>query len=119
MVVNYDVPTFGPEGDFRPDIETYIHRIGLSPEQVIYQLEADSVGRTGRFGRKGVAVTFSSDSRSREDVQYIMDNLKPMKKINIDRSADIDELEDVSAAVSQWGMGADSLQALKKVMKST
>lgn len=28
MVVNYDVPDLGPSGDFRPDIETYIHRIG-------------------------------------------------------------------------------------------
>jgi ATP-dependent RNA helicase DDX19/DBP5 len=28
MVVNYDVPDLGPQGDFRPDIETYIHRIG-------------------------------------------------------------------------------------------
>lgn len=30
MVVNYDVPDMGPEGNFRPDIETYIHRIGSS-----------------------------------------------------------------------------------------
>lgn len=30
MVVNYDVPDMGPEGDFKPDIETYIHRIGQS-----------------------------------------------------------------------------------------
>ena len=28
MVVNYDVPDLGPEGGYRPDIETYIHRIG-------------------------------------------------------------------------------------------
>jgi len=28
MVVNYDVPILGPEFDFKPDIETYIHRIG-------------------------------------------------------------------------------------------
>lgn len=28
MVVNYDVPDLGPEGDWKPDIETYIHRIG-------------------------------------------------------------------------------------------
>ena len=30
MVVNYDVPDLGPEGNFKPDIETYIHRIGTS-----------------------------------------------------------------------------------------
>jgi ATP-dependent RNA helicase DDX19/DBP5 len=28
MVVNYDVPDLGPQGDHKPDIETYIHRIG-------------------------------------------------------------------------------------------
>jgi len=31
MVVNYDVPDLGPSGDFKPDIETYIHRIGKLP----------------------------------------------------------------------------------------
>ena len=31
MVVNYDVPDLGPEGNYRPDIETYIHRIGEFP----------------------------------------------------------------------------------------
>ena len=36
MVVNYDLPlmnerdSFGNKGDSRPDIETYIHRIGTS-----------------------------------------------------------------------------------------
>jgi ATP-dependent RNA helicase DDX19/DBP5 len=29
MVVNYDVPNLGPEGGFQPDVETYIHRIGM------------------------------------------------------------------------------------------
>ena len=28
MVVNYDVPDLGPDGGYKPDIETYIHRIG-------------------------------------------------------------------------------------------
>jgi ATP-dependent RNA helicase DDX19/DBP5 len=42
MVVNYDIPT-KRNGD--ADAETYLHRIG----------------RTGRFGRVGVAVTFISD----------------------------------------------------------
>jgi ATP-dependent RNA helicase DDX19/DBP5 len=32
MVVNYDVPDMGREDDFKPDIETYIHRIGVSIE---------------------------------------------------------------------------------------
>lgn len=46
MVVNYDVP----DKDNRPDAETYLHRIG----------------RTGRFGRVGVAISFVYDKRSFE-----------------------------------------------------
>lgn len=45
MVVNYDLPTL-PSG--HPDPSTYIHRIG----------------RTGRFGRKGVAISFVHDKKS-------------------------------------------------------
>lgn len=30
MVVNYDVPDMGPDGNWEPDVETYIHRIGRS-----------------------------------------------------------------------------------------
>jgi ATP-dependent RNA helicase DDX19/DBP5 len=45
LVVNYDVPV---DKDGRPDIETYIHRIG----------------RTGRFGRSGVSINFVHDERS-------------------------------------------------------
>ncbi|WVR09609.1 hypothetical protein IAU60_006681 [Kwoniella sp. DSM 27419] len=78
MVVNYDVPDLGPEGNFRPDIETYIHRIG----------------RTGRFGRKGCSVIFTHDERSRGEVQYIMDTLgKPMKRIDARSGADLEQLE--------------------------
>lgn len=35
MVVNYDVPDLGPEGDWKPDIETYIHRIGKLPRPCV------------------------------------------------------------------------------------
>jgi ATP-dependent RNA helicase DDX19/DBP5 len=47
LVINYDVPT-DRNGD--PDFETYLHRIG----------------RTGRFGRKGTAISLVSDQRSIE-----------------------------------------------------
>ncbi|OCF43711.1 ATP-dependent RNA helicase DBP5 [Kwoniella heveanensis CBS 569] len=78
MVVNYDVPDLGPEGGFRPDIETYIHRIG----------------RTGRFGRKGCSVIFAHDQRSMEEVHYIMETLgKPMKRIDAKSTADLEQLE--------------------------
>lgn len=47
LVINYDVPL---DRDQNPDFETYLHRIG----------------RTGRFGRKGTAISLVDDSRSVE-----------------------------------------------------
>ncbi|KAJ2896785.1 uncharacterized protein MKZ38_005231 [Zalerion maritima] len=47
MVINYDIPMKGP-GDREPDPETYLHRIG----------------RTGRFGRVGVSISFVYDQKS-------------------------------------------------------
>ena len=47
MVINYDIPMKG-RGDMEPDPETYLHRIG----------------RTGRFGRIGVSISFVFDKRS-------------------------------------------------------
>jgi superfamily II DNA/RNA helicase len=38
LVINYDMPTM--DASQQPDFETYLHRIG----------------RTGRFGRRGVAI---------------------------------------------------------------
>jgi len=52
MVVNYDLPrTVNDE----PDPVTYLHRIG----------------RTGRFGRDGVSISFVHDSRSWLELQEI------------------------------------------------
>lgn len=45
MVINYDIPE---TVDHQPDFETYLHRIG----------------RTGRFGRTGAALSFVHDRRS-------------------------------------------------------
>ncbi|KAF2102648.1 ATP-dependent RNA helicase-like protein dbp5 [Rhizodiscina lignyota] len=52
MVINYDIPE-GPRGE--PDAETYLHRIG----------------RTGRFGRVGVAISFVSDKKAWENLNAI------------------------------------------------
>lgn len=41
LVINFDVPKVKVEGVFKPDYENYLHRIG----------------RAGRFGAKGIAVT--------------------------------------------------------------
>ncbi|KAI9742298.1 MAG: RNA helicase required for poly(A+) mRNA export [Claussenomyces sp. TS43310] len=48
MVINYDIPMKGPPQHEVPDPETYLHRIG----------------RTGRFGRVGVSISFVYDQKS-------------------------------------------------------
>ncbi|KAJ3046919.1 RNA helicase required for poly(A+) mRNA export [Rhizophlyctis rosea] len=52
LVVNFDMPL---DGNFRPDPETYLHRIG----------------RTGRFGRTGVSINFVHDQKSYEEMKAI------------------------------------------------
>ncbi|KAF7773213.1 hypothetical protein Agabi119p4_5380 [Agaricus bisporus var. burnettii] len=50
MVVNYDIPLMNERGkdSNEPDVETYLHRIG----------------RTGRFGRKGISINFVHDQKT-------------------------------------------------------
>ncbi|KZT01370.1 DEAD-domain-containing protein [Laetiporus sulphureus 93-53] len=61
MVVNYDLPLLGERDnwsnrqDARPDIDTYIHRIG----------------RTGRFGRKGISINFVHDKTTWAQMEQI------------------------------------------------
>ncbi|KAI8633783.1 ATP-dependent RNA helicase DBP5 [Xylariaceae sp. FL1651] len=59
MVINYDIPMKGM-GDASHDTETYLHRIG----------------RTGRFGRVGVSITFISDKKSFTALQAIAEDLQ-------------------------------------------
>jgi ATP-dependent RNA helicase DDX19/DBP5 len=62
MVINYDIPeTAGG----RPDFETYLHRIG----------------RTGRFGRTGAALSFVHDKKSWSNHKAICNHfgVEPMK----------------------------------------
>lgn len=54
MVINYDIPMKG-RGDTEPDAETYLHRIG----------------RTGRFGRVGVSISFVYDKKSFDALNQI------------------------------------------------
>lgn len=62
MVINYDIPL---TVDRQPDIETFHHR----------------VGRTGRFGKTGVALTLLSDQRSWAAYKHICqhEGLSPTK----------------------------------------
>ncbi|KAI1425734.1 ATP-dependent RNA helicase DBP5 [Xylaria sp. FL1777] len=59
MVINYDIPMKGA-GDATHDTETYLHRIG----------------RTGRFGRVGVSITFISDKKSFTALHAIAEDLQ-------------------------------------------
>ncbi|OIR56833.1 MAG: ATP-dependent RNA helicase Dbp5 [Amphiamblys sp. WSBS2006] len=56
LVINFDLPTT-VEG--YPDIEAYVHRIG----------------RTGRFGRGGIAINLLYSRRTRETLEAIKDSL--------------------------------------------
>ncbi|KAF9545052.1 RNA helicase required for poly(A+) mRNA export [Mortierella hygrophila] len=60
MVVNYDLPTTlcGPERKKVADYEVYLHRIG----------------RTGRFGRRGVAINFVHSLEAHEILQDIQNH---------------------------------------------
>jgi len=57
LVINYDLPL---NAENKPDFETYLHRIG----------------RSGRFGRKGIAINFVHDSQSRKDLKIFEDFFK-------------------------------------------
>lgn len=73
LVVNYDVPV-DKNGD--PDFETYLHRIG----------------RTGRFGRKGTAISLISDQRAIEVLASIEAHFSSGKEMIANAPADPEEL---------------------------
>jgi ATP-dependent RNA helicase DDX19/DBP5 len=82
MVINYDVPT---KVNGEPDPETYLHRIG----------------RTGRFGRVGVALSFVHDRKSWSNLTSIANYFK----------TDLHPLD-----VNDW----DSVEEeIKKIIKSS
>ncbi|KAJ6512976.1 P-loop containing nucleoside triphosphate hydrolase protein [Mycena sanguinolenta] len=85
MVVNYDLPLMyerssgsgGDGGHFdKPDIETYIHRIG----------------RTGRFGRRGISINFVHDKKTWLQMEQI--EQATGKKIMRIETNDVDEMEE-------------------------
>lgn len=71
-MVNYDMPV-EPTG--KPDFETYLHRIG----------------RTGRFGKSGIAVNFIDGQRSMAIMKRIEEHFG--KKISLLETNDVDALE--------------------------
>ncbi|KAJ7679045.1 P-loop containing nucleoside triphosphate hydrolase protein [Mycena polygramma] len=85
MVVNYDLPLMyernsGGNGDGghldKPDIETYIHRIG----------------RTGRFGRRGISINFVHDKKTWLQMEQI--EKATGKRIMRIETNDVDEMEE-------------------------
>ena len=72
IVINYDLPI---DQLNRPDFETYLHRIG----------------RTGRFGKKGLAINFVDGNRTMRMVTDIGNHFG--KSINLLEVDDLDELE--------------------------
>ena len=71
-MVNYDMPV-EPTG--KPDFETYLHRIG----------------RTGRFGKSGIAVNFIDGQRSMAIMKKIEEHFG--KKIILLETNDVEALE--------------------------
>ncbi|KAJ4409353.1 RNA helicase required for poly(A+) mRNA export [Didymella pomorum] len=95
MVINYDVPTMA--NGYDPDPETYLHRIG----------------RTGRFGRVGVALSFVHDKNSHDQLQAIMNYFKT-DAIPIDTS-DWDAVEELIQNViksSRAGKSTEEMNAI-------
>jgi ATP-dependent RNA helicase DDX19/DBP5 len=67
LVINFDLPT---TVDNKPDPETYLHRIG----------------RSGRFGRHGLAINLVHDARSKEILDAIQNYFKkPIKELPVDQ----------------------------------
>ncbi|KAJ5290077.1 uncharacterized protein N7443_010330 [Penicillium atrosanguineum] len=79
LVVNYDIPEayVGGSRSREPDYQTYLHRIG----------------RTGRFGRIGVAISFVSNREEWDMLRKIQEHFE----CNIERveTNDWDEVEDL------------------------
>lgn len=80
MVVNYDLPVMGPER--RADPSTYLHRIG----------------RTGRFGRVGVSVSFVASERDLKVLQAIQQYFGGIEMTRVPTD-DWDEVEEIVTKV--------------------
>ncbi|EGV60036.1 RNA helicase required for poly(A+) mRNA export [Yamadazyma tenuis] len=76
MVVNYDLPT---DKDGKPDPSTYLHRIG----------------RTGRFGRTGVSISFVHDKKSYDTLTAIKNYFGTGIELTRVPTDDLDALEEI------------------------
>ena len=67
IVINYDVPAQGPRGGEHGDAENYMHRIG----------------RTGRFGSQGIAITLYDRDEDEGYLNQILDHYQMNDKMNV------------------------------------
>ena len=73
LVINFDLPVKkSREGEIEPDYETYLHRIG----------------RTGRFGTKGIGINLCCGRRDLE----ILKNIEKYYNTNIEKMKSLGEL---------------------------
>ena len=76
VVINYDLPTNNETKDI--DFETYLHRIG----------------RTGRFGKFGLAINFVDSSRTLQMIRKLEEHFgKKIKKLD---ASDVEEIEKIN-----------------------
>ncbi|KAM9814027.1 ATP-dependent RNA helicase DDX19A [Neosynchiropus ocellatus] len=76
VVINFDLPV---DKDGNPDNETYLHRIG----------------RTGRFGKRGLAINMVDSRQSMNILNRIQDHFnKKIEKLDTD---DLDEIEKIAS----------------------
>ena len=72
LVINYDLPV---DSRKQADCETYLHRIG----------------RTGRFGKSGIAINLVDSSKAMELVHQIENHFG--RKIELLDAEDVDDIE--------------------------
>jgi len=92
MVINYDIPMKG-RNDAEADPETYLHRIG----------------RTGRFGRVGVSISFVFDRKSYQALQDIAQHFE-IDLVKLDQD-DWDQTEQIVKDVIKSSRAGTNLQA--------
>jgi ATP-dependent RNA helicase DDX19/DBP5 len=92
MVINYDIPMKG-RSDAEPDPETYLHRIG----------------RTGRFGRVGVSISFVFDRKSFAALNQIAQHYN-IDLVKLDQD-DWDKTEEIVKNVIKSSRAGTNLQS--------
>ncbi|KAF2757621.1 P-loop containing nucleoside triphosphate hydrolase protein [Pseudovirgaria hyperparasitica] len=93
MVINYDIPE---DKDGRPDPETYYHRIG----------------RTGRFGRVGVAISFVHDKDSWDRLYAIAKHFD--MELHLLNTDDWDKVEDEVSNMIKHNRAGASIETMQK-----